>query len=106
MRKALERLLSAHGFAVESYTSAEEFVERVSESELSCLVLDVQLDGISGIQLRRQLTASGPTVPVIFLTALDSVQTRHEAMDAGCFAFLQKPFLAASLINAIDKVTG
>jgi FixJ family two-component response regulator len=106
MLKALERVLGAHDFVVETYASAEAFVERGSASELSCLVLDIHLDGISGIELRLQLAASGDATPVIFLTAVDSQKTRQEAMDAGCVAILLKPFLAASLLSAIGMATG
>jgi FixJ family two-component response regulator len=103
--KALERLLTAHGFVVESYISGEAFLQRGAQEQLACLVLDIHLDGISGIQLQRHLAASGSALPVIFLTALDSLDTRQDAMDAGCAAFLRKPIAASSLIEAIGNAT-
>jgi FixJ family two-component response regulator len=106
MLTALERLLTAHGFIVEPYVSAEAFLNSAAESEVTCLVLDVHLGGMSGIQLRRRPSASGWVVPVIFMTAFDSPGLHQEAVDAGCVAYLLKPFPATSLIGAIGKATG
>jgi FixJ family two-component response regulator len=103
MLKALERLLVAHGFNVEAYTSAEAFLNRSTDTEVNCLVLDIHLDGMSGLALRQQLVASGSNLPVIFITAFDNASTHHDAMTAGCVAYLQKPFPASLLIGAIDK---
>ena len=103
MLKALQRLLIAHGFAVESYASAEAFLNRSTANEVNCLVLDINLDGMSGIALRRQLAASGFDLPVIFMTAFDSASTHQEAVSAGCVAYLLKPFPASSLLDAIDN---
>jgi FixJ family two-component response regulator len=102
MLKALERLLTAHGFVVEPYVSAEAFLDDAAMSAMTCLVLDIHLGGMSGIQLRRQLAASGSTLPTIFITAIDNPDTHREAVDAGCVAYLLKPFPASSLISAID----
>jgi len=59
---------------------------------VDCLLLDIHLGGISGIDLQRRLTSSGTDLPVIFMTAIDSQATRQEAFDAGCIAYLKKPF--------------
>jgi FixJ family two-component response regulator len=69
-----------------------------------CLLLDVHLGGISGIELQRRLAASGSKWPVIFMTANDDEATRSQAMDAGCIAYLRKPFAQHVLLNAISKV--
>src|SRR5260370_26564495 len=106
MLKALERLLRAKGFDVEVFASAEAFLAGATTSEAACLVLDIHLDGISGIELRRRLTTSGSRLPVIFITALDDEATHKEAMEAGCVAYLRKPFPAHLLIGAIDKAAG
>jgi FixJ family two-component response regulator len=105
MLKAIERLLSAKGFDVEVFASAEAFLAGTA-SKATCLVLDIHLDGISGIELRRRLTASGSRLPVIFITALDDEASHKEAIEAGCVAYLRKPFLAHLLMGAIDKATG
>ena len=104
MLKGLDRLLSAHGFRVQTFTSAELFLERFAECKADCLLLDIHLGGISGIDLQRRLTSSGTDLPVIFMTAIDNEATRQEAFDAGCVAYLRKPFLAKMLIDAINRV--
>ncbi len=98
---SLERLLRSHGFDVVSFSSVEEFKEHANISEALCLVLDINLNGQSGIELRRQLTASGSSLPVIFITGDRSDCVRQTANDAGCLAYLTKPFAAQSLIDAI-----
>jgi FixJ family two-component response regulator len=102
--KGLDRLLSAHGFRVQTFISAELFLERFAECGADCLVLDIHLGGISGIDLQRRLMLSGTDLPVIFMTAIDNEATRQDAFDAGCIAYLRKPFLANLLIDAINKV--
>jgi FixJ family two-component response regulator len=67
------------------------------------LLLDIHLGGISGIELQRRLAASGSKCPVIFMTASDDEATHNEAMDAGCIAYLRKPFARQVLLNAIGK---
>jgi FixJ family two-component response regulator len=104
MLKGLDRLLSAHGFRVRTFTSAELFLESLADCEADCLLLDIHLGGISGIDLQRRLTSSGADLPVIFMTAIDNEATRQEAFDAGCVAYLRKPFLAKLLIDAINRV--
>jgi len=106
MLKGVERLLTAHGFDTEVFASAEAFLERIAKPEPTCLVLDIHLGGMSGIELRRRLAASGSRVPVIFMTAFDDEMTHKGATDAGCIALLQKPFPAHLLIGAIDKAAG
>ncbi|ULJ70875.1 response regulator transcription factor [Rhizobium gallicum] len=95
------RLLNAHGILAEEYTSAESFLGRDVGSNVECLVLDVDLGGMSGIELQRRLKESG-SVPVIFITALEDDTLKVEATQAGCIAYLRKPFPAALLIDAIN----
>lgn len=101
---SLSRLLSAHGFHVQTFASAEAFLEGVPKLEADCLLLDIHLGGISGIDLQRQLTSSGTKLPVIFMTAIDCETSRREAHDTGCIAYLKKPFLAKSLLDAIERI--
>ena len=103
MLKAIQRLLGAKGFDVETFASAEAFLAGSAATKATCLVVDINLGGMSGIELRRRLAASGSLLPVIFITALDDETTRKEAMEAGCVAFLRKPFLSHLLIDAIEK---
>jgi FixJ family two-component response regulator len=102
MLKSVQRLLHVHGFTTEGYSSAEAYLDR-SVTKIDCLVLDVDLGGMSGIELQRQLSDSGSKLPVIFMTALEDDALQAEAVRAGCVAYLRKPFAAAFLLDAIDK---
>jgi FixJ family two-component response regulator len=104
MLQGLSRLLSVHGYHVRTFTSAEAFLEGIAECDADCLLLDIHLGGISGIDLQRRLTASGSELPVIIMTATDNEASRQEAFDAGCVAYLRKPFPAKLLIDAINTV--
>ena len=103
--QGLSRLLSAHGFSVRTFASAEAFIEdkSTSDADSPLLLVDIHLSGISGIDLQRRLTSSGTDLPVIFMTAIDNESTRQEAFDAGCIAYLKKPFLSRLLIDAINQ---
>ena len=103
MLRAIENLLDARGFAAKLFASAEEFLDRGAAMQIDCLLLDIHLDGMSGIKLRRQLKASGSTLPVIFMTALDDEAMRRQALKAGCVALLRKPFQARQLFDAIER---
>jgi FixJ family two-component response regulator len=102
--QSLNRLLSAHGFRVQTFASAEMFLDDIANCEADCLILDIHLGGISGIDLQRQLIASGKKLPVIFMTAVDKDATHQEAIEVGYIAYLGKPFLAKLLIDAINMV--
>ena len=103
MLQGLNRLLLAHGFRVQTFASAELFLDGIANCEAECLVLDIHLVGMSGIELQRQLISSGLDLPVVFMTAIDNEATREAAFGAGCVAYLRKPFLAKLLIDAIDS---
>ena len=86
----MARLLSASGWQPATYLSAEAFLADAERSRFDCLILDVQLGGISGIELQEQLLASGSTTPVIFLTAHEEADVRERANRVGCVAYLCK----------------
>ena len=103
----LQDLLDAHGFATKVFASAEAFLDFYSAAiDIDCLLLDLHLGGMSGIELRRQLKASGSTIPVIFMTAHDNDAIRRQALEEGCIAYLRKPFPSRLLFEAIDKAAG
>ena len=102
MLKSVQRLLNVHGYTTQAYSSAEDYLDR-PVTKIDCLVLDVDLGGMSGIELQRQLRDAGSKLPVIFMTALEDDALEAEAARTGCIAYLRKPFAAASLIDAIDK---
>ena len=103
MLRAAENLLDAHGFATRSFSSAEEFLGAIAANHIDCLLLDIHLGGMSGIDLRQQLKSSRPALPIIFMTALDDEAARQEALRTGCIACLRKPFPAHQLMDAIEK---
>ncbi len=101
--RAIGRLLRAARFEPLVYTSAEAFLQDTIHPPAACVVLDIHLGGMSGLDLRRQLTALGRTTPVIFVTAHDEPKVREEAEEVGCSAYLRKPVLGQLLLEAISK---
>lgn len=102
MLSAADNLLGAHGFTTLKFSSAEEFLGSGAAAEADCLLLDIHLSGLSGIELRHKLKSAYPELPVIFMTALDDEAVRQQALRAGCVTFLHKPFPAHQLIEAIN----
>ena len=101
--RSLERLVKSIGFEVETYNSAEEFLERKPYKGPSCLLLDVRMPGLTGPVLQRELTKRNITIPVIFLTAHGDVPTGVKAMKDGAIDFLLKPVEEKKLFDAIDR---
>jgi FixJ family two-component response regulator len=101
--ESLERLLKSSGFDCRIFDSVEAFGTSANPDHGLCLVLDVDLNGHSGIAFCRQLTASGSSLPVIFITANDRERVRRDAINAGCVAFLTKPFSSRTFMTAIHK---
>lgn len=103
MSLAIERLLSAAGWSVRSFASAEELLADGDVVSAAVMILDIQLPGISGLELHRQLSAAGGVPPVIFITALDRAETREQVRLAGASAIFIKPFDGSELIRAIRR---
>lgn len=103
MREALLRLLSVAGFSVFGFPSGEAFLDSGNVAESACMVIDIHLPGLSGLEVRRLLVASGSRARVIFITAHDDEQTREEAMSSGADAYFTKPFQGRHLIEAIES---
>jgi FixJ family two-component response regulator len=101
MKKAIERLLRAAGFQPVSFASAEELLQTEAADYAACLVLDIHLPGISGLELGRLLT-SRRARPIIFITAQDEARLRYEAERLGCVYF-RKPFEGKALLEAIRQ---
>ena len=101
MKKAIERLLRAAGFQPVSFASAEELLQTEAADYAACLVLDIHLPGISGLELGRLLT-SRRVRPIIFITAQDEARLRYEAERLGCVYF-RKPFEGKALLEAIRQ---
>jgi two-component system response regulator FixJ len=100
--RSLQRLLKAAGFETETFTSAEQFLEE-SRDTIGCLVVDIGLPGMSGIELCRRRRAMRSTAPVIVMTAQDGDQLRRDAFEAGAFAFLRKPVGLRELVTEVGN---
>jgi FixJ family two-component response regulator len=100
--KAVERLLKVRGFDVETFPTIGTFTEHGNPRTASCLVLDINLHGSSGIELKRKLNEAGIALPVIFITGRDEDVTRRAALSAGCVAYLRKPFSSKEFVEAIE----
>ena len=83
IRKAVRRLMKSYGFAVEAFASAEEFLGSDRLAKTSCLILDIHMPGMNGLELQRRLVAAGSVVPIIFITAFTDDRARAQAMSAG-----------------------
>jgi len=101
LRRSLRNLLSSAGLEVETFESAEVFLESASRDHTRCLVLDLRMPGMGGLGLLRQLVSSGSRIPVIIMTAHGDEETRRRSLQAGAVAFLDKPVQGAALVSAV-----
>lgn len=93
--RAMKRLVRSLGMAADAFTSGREFIDRVETTpsfQPDCVVLDVQMPGMNGLEVQERLASSGNPLPVIFITAHDEAEVRDRALAAGAVAFLRKPF--------------
>jgi FixJ family two-component response regulator len=103
LRDALQRLLGSVGLQVETFASAREFLQRRAADVPSCLVLDVRLPGVSGLDLQRELAEAQSPTPIIFITGHGDIPMTVRAMKAGAVEFLTKPFRDQDLLDAIQQ---
>jgi len=101
VRKSTKLLLESFGFEVLVFDSADGFLGFDRPGAVSCLIVDVQMPGTSGLQLQHTLTEKGNKIPVVFITAYENAASREQAMQAGAVAFLSKPFSEGPLLDAI-----
>jgi FixJ family two-component response regulator len=102
MCQAMASLLMAYGLEVEIFSSAEEFLSSIHFDHTACLVLDIRMPGMSGLELQRQLIARHRRVPIIFITAHGNKNQEQLAIRAGAAAFLRKPFSAVELLRILN----
>jgi FixJ family two-component response regulator len=102
-RGFLERLVSTVGMKSVSFTSAEEFLRAPRQEGPACLVLDVQMPGLSGLDLQRELTQANLQIPIIFITGHGDIPMSVQAMKAGAVGFLTKPFRNQDLLDAVRE---
>ena len=103
MRGALKNLLRSVGLAVETFGSAQEFLSGRHSEALGCLILDVRLPGLGGLDLQRQLAEASVHLPIIFITAHGDIQMSVRAIKAGAVEFLTKPFRDQDLLDAVQQ---
>jgi FixJ family two-component response regulator len=103
-RRALERLLRASGFEVQTFASAEEFLGSALPESHACLILDIRLPGMSGFELSDHLAASGRPRPAIFITAQDEDSARQQASRIPNSVYLRKPVVGAVLLEAVRSL--
>ncbi|WP_430396828.1 response regulator transcription factor [Ferrovibrio sp.] len=103
MRQALVALIRSFGFAASAYGSAEEFLAAPALQQADCLVTDIHMPGLSGIELKRKLTERGIALPVIMITARAEAGLEEKAMASGALFVLRKPFEADVLVNCIEQ---
>jgi len=103
VRRGLERLLRAAGYRVESYASAEQFVDRGNLDGPGCLVLDIRMPGYGGLDLQEILADRGSLLPIVFITGYGDVPTVVRAMKGGAVDFLLKPFNDEELLAAVHQ---
>ena len=104
--RSLSRLLRAAHFQPITYASAEEFLADTKHPKFDCLVLDIQLEGMSGLELSQRLSAVKDVTPVVFITANDDPEVRAQAMASGCHGFFRKTDSGTDVLAAIRRVTG
>jgi len=102
VRESLEGLMRSVGFAVNTFASAEEFLDSDRLRNTECLILDVRLAGMNGLELQRQLASSHSEIPIIFITSYEDDEVRARALNRGAVAYLLKPFNDEELLDAID----
>jgi FixJ family two-component response regulator len=105
MLRAVKRLLRQHDYEPILFSSAQAFKSYTDFEKAACVILDINLNDGSGIELRQGLKAAGVSVPVIYVTGNESPAVREAAMGSGCVAFLTKPFTAQELIEPLKKAS-
>src|SRR6266446_9528169 len=103
VRRSTRRLLRSSGFRSEAFASAEEFLNSGWAGETACVILDLRMPGMNGLELQRRLAQNGNLVPVIFLSARASEEDERSALRAGAVQFLRKPISKEALLSAIRE---
>jgi FixJ family two-component response regulator len=101
-RNSLDNLIRSVGFRVQGFSSAESFLNSDQVRDTACLILDVRMPGMSGLELQRQIVAANLRIPIIFVTSYADGDEQAQALEAGAVDYLYKPFQEEDLINAID----
>ena len=103
VRAAINNLLESRGYVVHTFASAEEFLRSPNSNDTSCVITDVQMPLMTGIDLLTRMRAHGSPTPFIFITAFPDESVRMRALKAGAICFLGKPFVASDLMQCLDR---
>ncbi len=103
VRSGIKSLLRSLDYIVHTFASAEEFLKSPQLHQTSCVISDVRMPGVSGVELQARLHAEGHRIPVIFVTAHPDEHVRERAMRSGAVAFMSKPISEADLIRCLDR---
>ncbi len=103
LRNSLNNLIRSVGFRAQGFSSAEAFLHSNQLHDTACLILDVRMPGMSGLDLQRQMVADNAQIPIVFITSHGDDNARTRALEAGAVAFLYKPFREEALFKAIDS---
>jgi FixJ family two-component response regulator len=103
LRRSVKNLLTSVGFQVETFASAEAFLQSAHRADTRCVVLDLRMPGMSGLDLLMHLAATGSPIPVVILTAHSDDEARRRMLQAGAVAFLGKPFHSEALLGAVRR---
>jgi FixJ family two-component response regulator len=106
LRRSLRNLLGSVGFRVETFASAEAFLASIPRAQTGCLVLDLSMPGMNGLDLLGRLSSQGTRIHAVILTAHSDGEARRRALQAGAVAFLSKPFNSEGLLNAVRTALG
>lgn len=106
IRESIESLLDSAGYSASLFQSAEEFLQSAAITETICLITDVRMPGMDGLELQRRVRLKRPRLPVIFISAHYDDDVRQRALDQGAIGFLYKPFDAADLLSTIEPALG
>ena len=106
VRFAVERIVRSMDLTARTFEGCRDFLESPRLLETSCIVADVQMPGMNGLELQRTLKTRGLAIPLIFITAYPDDKLRRQALDAGAVAFLHKPFQGTAIIECIERALG
>lgn len=104
VRESIHSVLESAGYDAATFESAESFLESGLLPRLRCVILDVRLPGLDGVELQQRIRQQTPFMPVIFVTAHDDDEIRSRALGGGAVAFMLKPFDIAALVDAVDRI--